>query len=157
MSEFDNKKNITLRNRIYLLSALLGILIGLAIFTFLYARGTSYFFDDPETCMNCHIMREQFDSWSHSSHKNAAVCNNCHTPKNMVDKYLIKGVNGFNHSLSFTTGRFREPVQIRGFNAEIVQKNCLRCHKIMAGEMSRMYGSKDLSCVSCHKDAGHMK
>ena len=39
-----------------------GVLIGLSAFTFVYAEGFSYFSNDPNACMNCHIMREQFRS-----------------------------------------------------------------------------------------------
>ena len=56
------------------LALMLGVLVGLGAFTFVYAEGFSYFSNDPNACMNCHIMREQFDGWSHSSHKAEATC-----------------------------------------------------------------------------------
>jgi cytochrome c nitrite reductase small subunit len=134
---------------------LLGILSGLGGFTFYYARGTSYFSDDPQSCKNCHVMREQFDSWNHSSHKNAATCNGCHTPKDLVGKYAIKGLNGWNHSLAFTTGDFPEPIQIRKLNAKIVQKNCIRCHETLTGPMNDLGAREKLDCISCHGNVGH--
>jgi cytochrome c nitrite reductase small subunit len=58
-----------------------GLAIGISGFTFVYARGASYLTDNPQACANCHVMEEQFSSWLRSSHRNVAVCNDCHTPK----------------------------------------------------------------------------
>jgi len=58
--------------------AMLGILVGLSLFTFVYARGGSYFLDDPQACLNCHIMRDQYDAWNHSTHKQVANCIRCY-------------------------------------------------------------------------------
>jgi len=137
------------------LAVMLGILFGLSIFTFYHAKGTSYFFDDPESCMNCHIMREQFDSWAQSSHKAVATCNACHTPKDFLGKYASKGLNGWNHSLAFTTAQFQEPLQIKEFNEKIVQKNCIRCHEIQISQMRDFGFSEELDCLSCHGNVGH--
>jgi cytochrome c nitrite reductase small subunit len=134
---------------------MLGVLFGLGIFTFYYAKGGSYFFNDPESCMNCHIMREQFDSWNQSSHKKAANCNSCHTLKNVIGKYIIKGLNGWNHSLAFTTGNFPDPIQIRELNEKIVKKNCIRCHDIMTSQMNDAGSSEELDCSVCHGNVGH--
>ena len=104
---------------------LVGMFIGLGTFTFDYAEGLAYFSDDPEACLNCHVMRPQFEGWNHSSHKNVATCNGCHTPHSFPQKYIIKGINGWNHSLAFTTGNYPDPIRIRGFNADVVQANCV--------------------------------
>ena len=57
---------------IVLLALLFGAVVGLGGFTFTYAQGFSYLSNDPAACMNCHIMREQFDGWSNGSHKAVA-------------------------------------------------------------------------------------
>lgn len=67
--------------------ALAGILAGVGAYTFAYAKGGSYLLDDPQACVNCHIMRDQYDSWSHSSHKTVATCNSCHVPHDFLGKY----------------------------------------------------------------------
>jgi cytochrome c nitrite reductase small subunit len=58
----------------------IGLLIGIGVFTFVYARGGSYLTDKPEACVNCHVMREQYAGWVKGSHRLVAVCNDCHTP-----------------------------------------------------------------------------
>ena len=39
-----------------------------------------------------------------ASHHAVATCNDCHTPHNLVGKYVVKARNGFWHSFYFTTG-----------------------------------------------------
>jgi cytochrome c nitrite reductase small subunit len=63
-----------------ILCALLGVLVGIGSYTFGYAKGGSYFSSDPRACVNCHIMREPYDSWQHASHHAVATCVDCHDP-----------------------------------------------------------------------------
>jgi cytochrome c nitrite reductase small subunit len=135
--------------------ALFGVSFGLGIYTFAYARGFSYFYDDPAACVNCHIMNEQFDAWTHSSHKAVAACNDCHTPHRFPDKWIIKGINGWNHGFAFTTGNFPEPIMIRGFNARIAQENCVDCHATTVAQMHHFVSPEGLYCVDCHGNVGH--
>lgn len=150
-----HRRNIGLSLRISVLITLFGVLFGLGLFTFGYARGTSYFSDNPQTCVNCHIMREQFDAWSHSSHARVATCNDCHTPHDFPMKYIVKGINGFNHSVAFTLGNFPEPIRIRNFNADIVQNNCVECHQTLVSLVHDDRANQELRCISCHGNVGH--
>src|SRR5512134_1668299 len=102
-----------------ILAIAIGVALGVSGFTFVYAKGGSYLTDRPEACANCHIMQEQFTGWIASSHRSAAVCNDCHTPKGFVSKYLNKFANGVRHSWAFTTGRFDEPIAIKFPNFEV--------------------------------------
>jgi cytochrome c nitrite reductase small subunit len=146
---------MTTRYRNCILAATLGVACGLAAFTFLYARGPSYLFDDPRTCMNCHVMRAEFDSWNRSSHKAAATCNACHTPHNLAGKYALKALNGWNHSVAFTTGRFPDPITIKSLNRTVAADNCHRCHENMVSRMLASYSRKDVDCARCHGSVGH--
>ena len=137
------------------LLGLFGVAFGLGLFTFFYARGFSYLSDDPVACVNCHIMRDQFEGWSHSSHREVATCNDCHTPHRFPDKWVIKGVNGWNHSVAFTTDNFPEPIRIRGFNARIAQENCVDCHATTVAQMHLFVSPEELNCVDCHGNVGH--
>ena len=85
-----------------LLLVLLGVAVGLAVgiggFTFVYAKGASYLTDDPPGLCQLSCHGEQFAGWIRSSHRSVAVCNDCHTPKGMIAKYLNKSANGARHS-----------------------------------------------------------
>lgn len=135
-----------------------GALIGVGGFTFTYARGASYLTNDPKACMNCHVMREQYEGWTRASHHAVAVCNDCHTPHDFAGKWFTKAVNGWNHSFAFTTGRFEEPIQIGRRNRAITEAACRSCHARLtaaidhAGETG---ASQKLACLKCHPNVGH--
>ncbi len=135
----------------------IGLAVGVGVYTFTYARGISYLSNDARACANCHIMRDQYDGWIHSSHHAVATCNDCHTPHNLIGKYTTKVRNGFWHSLYFTTGGFHEPIQIKPHNREIVEENCRGCHGAIVAMMAGGHGSTSdgLSCVRCHGAVGH--
>lgn len=137
------------------LAAVLGILAGLGLFTFAYARGTSYLSDDPQSCMNCHVMRDQFDAWQRSSHGRVATCNDCHTPHTFPEKWLVKGLNGWNHSVAFTLDNFHEPIRITGLNAQVAQANCLYCHQNVVSHITAPAADEPLMCTTCHGSVGH--
>lgn len=137
--------------------AVLGLGAGLGAYTLAYARGTAYLRDDPQACLNCHVMRDVYDGWAHGSHKAVAVCNDCHTPHHPVGKWLVKAVNGWNHSVAFTTGNFHEPIQITARNAAVLQENCLYCHAPLVELIAWRGGhpGPEVACVSCHRRVGH--
>ena len=138
------------------IAAMLGVLVGLGFYTFSYAEGLSYFSDDPNSCMNCHVMRDQFEAWNHSSHKAVATCNDCHTPHhNIVAKYTVKAINGFNHSLYFTLGTFPDPIRIKAMNERVALANCRTCHAETVSQMHASPGGEQADCVACHGNAGH--
>ena len=133
-----------------------GILVGLALLAFGYGEGTAYLSNSPESCINCHVMQPQYDSWLNSSHKNVAVCNDCHLPHDAVGKWIVKGDNGFFHSLAFTTNDFHEPIQIKPRNRLVTQGACIHCHSDLVDPMKPAHPGGDmLLCVQCHADVGH--
>ncbi len=134
-----------------------GLLAGLGAFTFNYAEGLSYAGSDPETCVNCHIMRPQFDSWQRGSHHNFATCVDCHLPHDLIGKYIAKSSNGYHHSKGFTLQDFHEPIMIKPGNSRILQDNCIRCHgEMVHGLVAGATTDPDsVRCVHCHSSAGH--
>lgn len=132
-----------------------GVLVGFSLFTFDYAEGMSYFSSDPSACVNCHIMRDQFDAWNHSSHKAVAGCNDCHAPHTFPDKWIVKGINGFNHSVAFTFDNFHEPIQIRAMNEQVAVESCVGCHATTTSQMHVNGAGEEISCISCHQEVGH--
>ncbi len=141
---------------VFALALAAGLASGVGAYTFIYARGASYMTDNPEACANCHIMDDHYNAWLKSSHKNVAVCNDCHTPHSLVPKYVVKSINGWNHSLAFTTGRFAEPLRITEMNRGVTEDACRRCHAPIVA-MMEMHPDPDErhSCLRCHYDVGH--
>jgi cytochrome c nitrite reductase small subunit len=138
-------------------AAAFGMFVGLGVFTFGYGEGYAYLGNDPKSCVNCHVMQDAYDSWKKSSHHAFAVCNDCHTPHDsLVGKYLTKADNGLFHSLAFTTGDFKNPIQIKERNSRVVQDACLHCHKELVNHMlPSKEGGDMLACVHCHASVGH--
>ena len=88
------------------IGVVLGLLLGLGGYTFIYARGGSYLTNDPKACANCHVMREQFEGWQRSSHRASPSATTATRRTTSIGKYVTKGINGFWHSFYFTTGTF---------------------------------------------------
>ena len=137
---------------------LIGAAAGVGGYTFVYAKGGSYLTNDPQACANCHIMQDHFDAWAKSSHHAVAVCNDCHTPKDIIGKYSTKALNGWHHSYAFTTGDFHEPLMITQRNREITEKACRNCHQAVVQSIDAHAGegSGALDCIRCHQNVGHM-
>ena len=135
----------------------IGILTGIGLLTFGYAKGLSYLTDSPEACANCHVMNEQLSGWRKSSHRQAAVCNDCHAPAGFAPKYAVKALNGFFHSLAFTTGRFPGHIQIGERNRRITETACLKCHAGMVESIrsAAAHRGEPSHCLRCHQSPGH--
>jgi cytochrome c nitrite reductase small subunit len=139
-------------------AVLFGIAAGLGGYTFVYARGASYLTDDPAACANCHVMREQYDGWVKSSHRSVAVCNDCHTPHAFLAKYYTKALNGYHHSLAFTSGEFHEPIQIKARNLEVTEWACRGCHADTVQAIDHPGETLEpISCIRCHESVGHLR
>jgi cytochrome c nitrite reductase small subunit len=138
-------------------SVLAGVLLGIGTFTVRYAEGLSYLSNDPRACVNCHIMREQYDGWQKASHHAVANCNDCHVPHETVPKYLVKAENGFWHSKGFTLQDFPEPIRLRPVSSNVLQTNCVHCHHDLVNDIlgHGSTGSETTNCVHCHAAVGH--
>jgi len=147
------------------LGCLVGAFGGAAGYTARYAEATSYLSDDPASCINCHIMNEQYNGWSSASHSTRATCNDCHVPHDsIVNKYYVKAEHGYRHSKLFTLQNFHEPIQINAPSRAVVIDNCIRCHEAMTheirtaarGDQPRAAGvSGGLDCIQCHASVAH--
>lgn len=136
-----------------------GVFVGVAGFTFHYAKGTSYLSNNPLACVNCHIMQEPYDSWVKSSHHAVATCNDCHIPHAFPAKYLAKLRNGWNHSKAFTLQNFPEPIRISEKNLAILEENCVHCHHVLVSGIAAHEGisRNALKCMDCHRAVGHQE
>ncbi len=139
------------------LAVAIGLALGIACYTFVYAKGYSYLSNDPVACANCHVMDEQYSAWMKSSHRSVAVCNDCHTPPSLVGKYMTKARNGFWHSYYFTTGTYPDPIQITPPSAAVTEQACRKCHDDMVDAIDgSAHGGEDASCLRCHRSVGHL-
>ena len=140
-----------------------GAFTGLGGVAFHISNASSYLFNDPKACMNCHIMAPQYATWERSSHGRVAVCNDCHVPHdNLLLKYAFKGMDGSRHAFLFT---FRmEPMVIRMHapGQWTVQNNCIRCHSDLLGHAphlkvtrSEVQNGTGKLCWDCHREVPH--
>lgn len=131
-----------------------GVAAGAGGFTFVYAKGYSYLSNKPEVCVNCHVMRDNYDGWGVSSHR-GVTCNECHVPHGLVGKYAAKAESGFRHSWAFTF----EDVQVIRANERsryILNENCASCHSEMTAFICSPETRPPMDCIRCHRGAGHV-
>lgn len=140
-----------------------GMLFGLLIFLFIISNASSYLSDKPETCINCHVMNEQYSSWQHSSHRQWANCNDCHVPHDyFVRKYFFKASDGMRHATIFTARAEPQVIMIKQAGKKVVLENCIRCHErlvenVELAEFSLndyQHGSGKV-CWECHREVPH--
>ncbi|MBL1243185.1 MAG: cytochrome c nitrite reductase small subunit [Sulfurimonas sp.] len=144
------------------------IAVGFLIYTIIASKALSYLSKDPKACINCHVMNTQYATWQHSSHAREATCVECHLPTdNIVNKYLSKARDGWNHSVAFTLNTYDHAIKISEDGERRVQENCISCHKSIVSEISsntdKYHNFSDPNvengrkCWSCHKDVPHGK
>lgn len=142
---------------------IVGVIVGLAMYMFRASNAASYLSDQPETCINCHVMIPQYAGWQHSSHREHAHCNDCHVPyDNFFNKYFFKAKDGIRHASMFTMRMEPEVIQIKDAGAAVVQENCKRCHlhlnsEVSVGEytLSHAQSGNGRVCWDCHRDVPH--
>lgn len=147
----------------FIVIVLLGTIVGVSIFILKISKAGSYLSDEPETCVNCHIMAPQYATWGHSSHREVASCNDCHVPHdNFINKYYFKAKDGIRHATIFTLRNEPQVIQIREEGKEVVQQNCIRCHsklltdnRISAWNQTTNHARTERICWECHREVPH--
>ncbi|HLN53940.1 MAG TPA: cytochrome c nitrite reductase small subunit [Lentimicrobium sp.] len=140
-----------------------GTLVGILILLIYTSRAHSYLSDNPQTCINCHVMNPQYATWMHSSHKESATCNDCHVPHdNIFRTYFFKAKDGLRHATIFTARREPQVIQIKEAGINVVQENCIRCHKNLIDYVSliQVTGENHAEgaghrCWDCHRETPH--
>lgn len=102
-------------------------------------------------CKACHEMRAPYQAWSVSQHKDTA-CDECHKAPSVAKMFLVKIKRG--------SEKTTEPIKVH-----VAESNCIACHegKVKQGAIvvrgiklnHTTHFSKDISCLTCHKGAGH--
>lgn len=143
-----------------------GVFVGIVIFLVYVSKAHSYLSDNPETCMNCHIMAPQYSSWFHSSHRNFTNCNECHVPHdNVLHKYWFKAMDGLRHATIFTLRKEPQVITIKEAGKKVVHENCLRCHtQVFENSQLSYYKGNSVKqeqlnrdCMICHRETPHGK
>jgi cytochrome c nitrite reductase small subunit len=105
-------------------------------------------------------MAPQYATWSHSSHREAAHCNDCHVPhNNTVNKYYFKAKDGLRHSTIFTMRAEPQVIFILEAGQRVVKQNCIRCHEkvLIDNRMASVNPGftmlrEDRQCWDCHRE-----
>lgn len=141
---------------IYITFGVVFFSIILSLITFIFAKGTAYLSDNPQSCNNCHVMNETYQSWKNSNHHHVTVCNDCHVPNNFIGKWLTKAENGFHHSIAFTFKDIPVAIQAREISKKITVENCIRCHGNLMHQNNLSLSNNSSTCINCHKNIGHL-
>lgn len=142
---------------------LVGVSAGLLVLVVRLSRAHSYLSDNPETCVNCHVMAPQYATWSTSRHREVATCNSCHVPHdNIVRHYAFKASDGMRHAFMFTFRLEPQVIRIHAAGQRVVQENCVRCHAaaVHATRLDEARGDDEradegMRCWSCHRETPH--
>ena len=142
---------------------LLGILTGLGSLALYISNAASYLSDQPEACMNCHVMASEYATWQRGSHARAAVCNDCHVPHdNFIKKYAFKAKDGLRHATIFTLRMEPQVIKLNKAAIPVVQKNCVRCHVNLVENVSlsetrgeSFHSGESRLCWECHRQTPH--
>lgn len=142
---------------------MMGVIAGLLLLAFRASNAIAYLSDNPETCINCHVMYSQYSSWEHSSHASVTNCNDCHVPhNNFFNKYFFKAKDGMRHATIFTLRKEDQVIRIKNAGKQVVLENCKRCHYNQINMVDLAIVSyKDVMkgngkfCWDCHTDVPH--
>jgi cytochrome c nitrite reductase small subunit len=143
--------------------SLIAIAIGLGLFMAKEAKVLSYLSDDPQACVNCHVMTPVYNSWMKSSHREWAKCNDCHVPHdNVFAKYYFKAKDGLYHASVFTARAEPDVIEMKEASQRVVQQNCIRCHVQQVTQAKYRGYLEDHNdnrtkrkCWSCHQQVPH--
>lgn len=141
----------------------IAVIIGLGLFMAKEAKVLSYLSDDPQACVNCHVMTPVYNSWMKSSHREWAKCNDCHVPHdNVFEKYYFKAKDGLYHASVFTARAEPDVIEMKEASQRVVQQNCIRCHVQQVTQVKydgylndHRENRTQRKCWSCHQQVPH--
>lgn len=112
---------------------------------------------DPAFCGTCHVMDNYMGTWEHSSHKDVAGCNDCHTDQSSyAAKTWSKATAGARHA--YVNYLSTPPMHLKMVESSknVVQENCVRCHtELVANTPQLMNPSESKYCFNCHRTMPH--
>jgi cytochrome c nitrite reductase small subunit len=140
--------------RLVLVTALLslGTIAGVGLYV---SDFTVYLGNDPTACNNCHVMDAAYEGWFHAGHQKWAACNDCHTPHDLIPKYIVKAESGYHHVTAFTFGNIPVNIRAKESTKDVVQENCIRCHQATVADIADGQMDADRYCFECHRTVAH--
>jgi len=141
------------RNPLFI--AIAAAVIALGTFVFV-TDAISYSGTASETCANCHVMDSMYENYYHSAHQPWAECSSCHLPHdNIANYYFEKGRQGMHDVYVFSTGQTPEVIRANEHSKEIIQENCIHCHKDAVETIMMGAQPFDRYCWECHRNIAH--
>src|SRR3990172_883457 len=103
--------------------------------------------ESPDFCASCHVMEDQYTAWRHSGAHSRIKCVDCHLPNgNPVEHYVWKSIDGMKDVVYFHSGRVPETITLSSHGGEVVQANCIKCHRETVARMDQTR-----KCWGCHR------
>jgi cytochrome c nitrite reductase small subunit len=141
--------------KISLTIGIAALLIALVVFGRV-TNAPSYLGHEPSTCNNCHVMDAEYEGWFHAAHAKVSVCTDCHLPhQNIASYYLYKGYSGMRDVYSFTFKTYPAAIRATKQTDDIVQANCIRCHRDTVENILADPQPLDRYCWECHRSTAH--
>ncbi|HHT63830.1 MAG: NapC/NirT family cytochrome c [Bacillota bacterium] len=113
--------------------------------------------DKPEFCGGCHVMDEQVETFLHSAHRLGATCGDCHIPYSLVPGAMYKAYTGTKDLIGVILDQDPYHIHASEMGKNIIQKNCLRCHGDLLGEIGDTKEDGGRYCFECHRSTPHRK
>jgi cytochrome c nitrite reductase small subunit len=96
-----------------------------------------------------------YEGWYHGGHQEWANCNDCHTPHELIPKYIVKAKSGYHHVTAFMFGNIPNAIRAKQESREVVQENCIRCHTETVSNLVDNPMPMDRYCFECHRSVAH--
>jgi cytochrome c nitrite reductase small subunit len=98
-------------------------------------------------------MEPEFEAWSHAGAHRRKLCVDCHLPNdNLALHYAWKSIDGIKDVLVFYSGTVSEPIKLSSHGVEVVQANCIRCHRSTVE-----FINPERRCWECHRRLMHRR
>lgn len=133
-------------------------MLGLVMYTFVYAKEAFVSSSDPTACINCHIMEEQYHGWTADSFQWPPALIAIYLTDNIVHKYFVKAENGFYARPEVHDRMASENIEARDVSLAVTNEACLYCHADITSDMRHLGTAQDgeiFDCVRCHAGIGH--
>lgn len=117
----------------------------------------------PGFCSKCHEMKDDFQSWKLSSHRNVN-CITCHVKPGLLNLLIDKATVAPKSLLAKINGDYEKPINKKSdLSREIENENCKQCHTLkIKSSLSRgikmnhlAHDNLGMRCTQCHNRVAH--